>query len=335
MQVQSEACMQCKVVMLGSASTGKTSIIRRQVNNTFDYHVKPTLGAGLSFTIIKVDPNSSFSNLTKLQASPQPFATSSSLADLSTNSTILPNSSLNKNSNKTSSNKIDVKLNIWDTAGQENYRSLARIYYRDSQAAIIVFDVTNKNSFNDVGFWINELRSLQDKCSIFIVGNKIDLSEASSNNDDELKEDENQNKQDVITETKEIENEKGEDHIPHDRQVSYEQGFEFAKRNNAFYFETSAKTGKGVAELFEAVANRFVITKRDPNLLKRSASSTTFSSSSKKNKRSRNSTDDNSDDNDDEIMPYNSGSNKGVINFVDTNNADNSEKNGNRSNCCS
>ena len=334
MQVQSEACMQCKVVMLGAASTGKTSIIHRQVNNTFDYHVKPTLGAGLSFTIIKVDPNPTFSNSPKLQGSLQPYAATSSLNDLSTNQTILPNSSLNKNSNKVSNNKINVKLNIWDTAGQENYRSLAKIYYRDSQVAIIVFDVTNKNSFDDVQFWINELHSLQDKCSIFIVGNKIDLAESPSN-DDATKKNENKNLNNINDQHENLEiqeEEEEDDQKQFDRQVSHEQGIELARKNNAFYFETSAKTSKGVAELFDAVANRFVITKRDPNIFKRSASAAAFASSSKKGKRLKNG----DDDSDDEIMPYNSTANKGVINVVDTNNdADNSEKNGNRSDCCS
>lgn len=326
MQVQSEACMQCKVVMLGSASAGKTSIIHRQVNNTFNFHVKPTLGAGLSSTIIKADPNPSFSNSPGALASLLPY---SSLADLAANSTILPNSSVNKNSSKTNSNKIDVKLNIWDTAGQESYRSLARIYYRDSQAAIIVFDITNKNSFDDVDFWINELRSLQDKCSIFIVGNKRDLVEppTDQNATSDEKENESENKEADNSEIKEEEENK-----IYERQVTYEQGHELARRNNAIYFETSAKTGKGIPELFEAVANRFVITKRDPNLLKRSSSSTAYMSS-KKGKKLKNSND---VDSDDEILPYNSGSNKGVINVVDTNNdIENSEKNGNRSDCCS
>ena len=270
MQVQSEACMQCKVVMLGSASTGKTSIIHRQVNNTFNRQVKPTLGAGLSYTIIKVDPNTNFSNHPNSTTSLHPVSVSSSLADLSTNSTILPNSSLNKSSNRANNNKIDVKLNIWDTAGQESYRSLARIYYRDSQAAIIVFDVTN--------FWINELRSLQDKCSIFIVGNKLDLVEPPSDTENTQIESENQNLNNQDGDPKNETNGEEEENKILERQVTYQQGHELANRNNAIYFETSAKTGKGVSELFEAVANRFVITKRDPNLLKRSMSATAIAS---------------------------------------------------------
>lgn len=327
MQVQSEACMQCKVVMLGSASAGKTSIIHRQVNNTFNLNVKPTLGAGLSFTIIKVDPNPNFSSSSTLSTSFRPCTGSSSLADLTANSTILPNSSLNKNSNKPNNNKIDVKLNIWDTAGQENYRSIACIYYRDSQAAIIVFDITNKNSFDDVEFWINELRSLQDKCSIFIVGNKLDLVEPPLDKDATPKEDEVQN-HNLNEEDNDSKNE-NEENKTYERQVTYEEGRELARKNNAIYFETSAKTGKGIAELFEAVANRFVITKRDPNLLKRSASAAVMSSS-KKGKKVKG-----DDSDDDEILPYNSGTNKGVINVVDTNNdAESSEKNG-KSDCCS
>jgi len=66
-----------------------------------------------------------------------------------------------------------MTLNIWDTAGQEKFRSIAPIYYRNAKVAIIVFDVSREinTSFKSIDYWIKHL----DECKIFIIGNKIDL----------------------------------------------------------------------------------------------------------------------------------------------------------------
>ncbi|CAI8014175.1 Ras-related protein Rab-21 [Geodia barretti] len=69
-----------------------------------------------------------------------------------------------------------IQLAIWDTAGQERYHALGPIYYRDSQGAIIVYDITDEDSFHKARNWIKELkRMLGDKVTLCIVGNKIDL----------------------------------------------------------------------------------------------------------------------------------------------------------------
>ena len=68
-----------------------------------------------------------------------------------------------------------VKLQMWDTAGQENFISLIRTYYKDVAGALIVFDVCDRRTFNRVKFWYNELkRNSGDDYPILIVGNKID-----------------------------------------------------------------------------------------------------------------------------------------------------------------
>ena len=73
-------------------------------------------------------------------------------------------------------NSINYNFEIWDTAGQERFRSLAPMYYRGAKAALIVFDVTNNESFKNTKRWINELRKHADKNIIIVlVGNKIDL----------------------------------------------------------------------------------------------------------------------------------------------------------------
>ena len=114
-------------------------------------------------------------------------------------------------------NKKKIKIQIWDTAGQENFRSITRAYYKNSVCALIVYDITNRSSFENIISWIEDCKGQSPK-SIFIilVGNKNDLE--------------------------------------NERQVSYEEGLEFAKNNNIVFFETSAKTGKNISELFQTSA---------------------------------------------------------------------------------
>eukprot|EP01138_Halocafeteria_seosinensis_P005349 gb/GECG01005468.1/.p1 GENE.gb/GECG01005468.1/~~gb/GECG01005468.1/.p1 ORF type:complete len:180 (+),score=20.44 gb/GECG01005468.1/:1-540(+) len=73
---------------------------------------------------------------------------------------------------------VTVKYEIWDTAGQERYRSLAPMYYRGAGAAIVVYDITNKESFDGAKSWITELQRRGDKnCIIALAGNKSDMAE--------------------------------------------------------------------------------------------------------------------------------------------------------------
>lgn len=70
-----------------------------------------------------------------------------------------------------------VKLQIWDTAGQESFRSITRAYYRGSAAALLVFDVTNRSSFESIGHWLKEARlNTSPQVTIAMVGNKVDLA---------------------------------------------------------------------------------------------------------------------------------------------------------------
>ena len=72
--------------------------------------------------------------------------------------------------------KNDIEVQIWDTAGQEQYRSLGPIYYRSSAGAIVVFDITNKKSFDDLEEWISVFkREAGERTIVVVVGNKTDL----------------------------------------------------------------------------------------------------------------------------------------------------------------
>lgn len=120
----------------------------------------------------------------------------------------------------------DVKVQIWDTAGQEKYRSLAPMYYHDADAAIVVFSVTDRQSFENVPSWIEELNEQIDSCpAIYIVGNKCDMD---------------------------------------DREVLLATGQALATESNAKeYFETSAKSGQNINELFWMVASDYLARKSE------------------------------------------------------------------------
>ena len=119
------------------------------------------------------------------------------------------------------SNGSAVKLHIWDTSGQERFRAMTNLYYRDAQVAILTYDVTNESSFTGIEFWIKELKYKveNDNMILCLVGNKCDV------NEDE-------------------------------RKVSTNRGKNFADENNMLFFETSAKNGDGVKDLFVTIANK-------------------------------------------------------------------------------
>lgn len=114
---------------------------------------------------------------------------------------------------------VVVKFEIWDTAGQERYHSLAPMYYRGAQAAIVMYDITNKDSFVRAQNWIAELqKQASPNIIIALAGNKTDLENI--------------------------------------RAVSLEDGRAYAEENHLLFMETSAKSAVNVAELFTAIAQK-------------------------------------------------------------------------------
>ncbi|XP_032836172.1 ras-related protein Rab-6A isoform X2 [Petromyzon marinus] len=110
-----------------------------------------------------------------------------------------------------------VRLQLWDTAGQERFRSLIPSYIRDSTVAVVVYDVTNVNSFQQTSKWIDDVRTERGSdVIIMLVGNKTDLADK--------------------------------------RQVSIDEGERKAKELNVMFIETSAKAGYNVKQLFRRVA---------------------------------------------------------------------------------
>ncbi len=118
--------------------------------------------------------------------------------------------------NITLDNQI-FRIQIWDTAGQENFRSITRAYYKNCVCAMVVYDITNKKSFDNVQNWIKDVITNSPKTVLIIlIGNKIDLIDK--------------------------------------RQVSFDDGQEFAINQGIIFMETSAKTGDGVEEIFKKSA---------------------------------------------------------------------------------
>ena len=115
----------------------------------------------------------------------------------------------------------NIRIQIWDTAGQEAFRSITRSYYKNSTCALIVYDITSRKTFDNVTLWLKEC---QDMCYkdvlICLIGNKSDLEGR--------------------------------------RIVSFEEGQKFADDNNLLFFETSAKNGNNIQEIFNESATNLV-----------------------------------------------------------------------------
>ncbi|KAK2539564.1 Rab21 [Columba guinea] len=183
-----------KVVLLGEGCVGKTSLVLRYCENKFnDKHITTLqvywVWCGIYGKVI--------ATLIAIEAS---FLTKK----------------LNIGGKR-------VNLAIWDTAGQERFHALGPIYYRDSNGAILVYDITDEDSFQKVKNWVKELRKmLGNEICLCIVGNKIDLEK--------------------------------------ERHVSVQEAETYAESVGAKHYHTSAKQNKGIEELFLDLCKRMIET---------------------------------------------------------------------------
>ena len=113
-----------------------------------------------------------------------------------------------------------ITLDIWDTAGQEKFRSLNKIFFKEAEIAFLVYDITKKETFDELkGFWVEQVRTFSSENVLFaVVGNKADLY------------------------TKE--------------EVNENMGQEFADQINGVFAQTSAKHGTGINDLFQTVVEK-------------------------------------------------------------------------------
>ena len=106
-----------------------------------------------------------------------------------------------------------IKLQLWDSAGNEQFRSITKCYYKGTSGVIIVYDVTDVNSFNNIKTWVNDIKENSDNMPFILVGNKTDL----------------------------------------DRKIPYEQAKELADSLNIEYIETSSKNNKNIEKVFMTI----------------------------------------------------------------------------------
>ncbi|RMY74019.1 hypothetical protein D0862_14193, partial [Hortaea werneckii] len=225
-----------KLVLLGEAAVGKSSLVLRFVNNDFQPNKEPTIGA--AFLTQKCQ---------------------------------LPSRT--------------IKFEIWDTAGQERFASLAPMYYRNAQSALVVYDVTKKSSLTKARHWVAELqRQASPGIVIALVGNKKDLCEDEDDESEGLgnAEGAQQQQQDDGEDQQQQrggsgeggEEEEGQDKPQQQqksssssaaapaaddetktRKISVQEAQAYADEEGLLFFETSAKSGLNVNEVFTAIAN--------------------------------------------------------------------------------
>ncbi|KAJ1979031.1 Vacuolar protein sorting-associated protein 21 [Dimargaris xerosporica] len=152
-----------------------------------------------------------------------------------------------------------IKFEIWDTAGQERFYSLAPMYYRNAHAAMVVFDVTKAGSLTKAKSWVKELqRQANLNAVIALVGNKVDLVQPLSAGDDgDTDAGSATANQDAMDETEAAAAvASAQAAAPEARQVSTEEAEAYASEAGLMYFETSAKTGQGIEQLFMEIAKK-------------------------------------------------------------------------------
>jgi Ras-related protein Rab-18 len=156
-----------KLLLIGDSNVGKSSIIKRFVDDEFNENLPATIGMDYDVKMMDIESKR-------------------------------------------------VQVTIWDTSGQEKFRSLSSSYYRGTEGIILVYDVTNRESFDNIKYWVNEinLHSTKDNNIILLIGNKID-------------------KNNIV--------------------ISKHEGEDMAKNNGMLFIETSAKTEIGITQAFNEV----------------------------------------------------------------------------------
>ena len=124
--------------------------------------------------------------------------------------------------------KRNVKLQIWDTAGQERYMAINKSLFQKVQGIILMYDLTNRDSFEHVTNWLNLIKQTVTSKTVILVANKLDLEEEK-------------------------------------RIVSVEEGEKIAKDNNILFFEGSGSTGQNVDKIFTAIAESIYTDLMDDN----------------------------------------------------------------------
>ena len=171
-----------KIILIGDSNVGKTNIISRYCNNSFNYNSRYTIGIDFSTKLIQIE------------------------------------------------DKI-VKIQIWDTAGQEKYRAIMPSYYRNCSGILIIFDITNEQSFDNVSKWYDEVLKncgTDKDYKTMLIGNKSDLNDK--------------------------------------RIISYSTARTFANKNRMLYIETSALNSVNINDAIMKFIHHIYINTLSPSL---------------------------------------------------------------------
>ena len=171
-----EDLLKLKLIVVGNQNTGKSCILNRFVNETFEENYQATIGLDFQSKNITIHDQ-------------------------------------------------DVRLILYDTAGQEKFRSLIPMYIREAQIILFIYDVSDRESFDSIPKWIQDVLDVKNTEPVLVlIGNKIDLEK--------------------------------------ERKVTYEEGKRFAEQNNFIFQEVSAKTGNNFdilfeVQIYESIYNKF------------------------------------------------------------------------------
>jgi len=211
-----------KLVCIGDSGCGKSSLTIRLCEGRFVTHHDVTIGVEFGSRIVPVGPPHSNSNAPSSIPPPSDGSISAGLPE--------PRTKPSTNSPPADRQK-HMKLSLWDTAGQETYKSVTRSYFRGASGALLVFDLSRKQTFQHAIDWLNDLRQIAEPdIVVVLVGNKADLAKPGA-----------------------VDGDAGENK----REVTREEAEEWARRNGVLeYVETSAKSGENVEKAFMRVAER-------------------------------------------------------------------------------
>lgn len=195
-----------KLVCIGDSGCGKSSLTIRLCEGRFSPHHDVTIGVEFGSRIVPVGPPHT-----------QPPSASDGDGDGAAEGGGLPHP-------RRDTPQKHMKLSLWDTAGQETYKSVTRSYFRGASGALLVFDLSRRQTFQHVTDWLNDLRQIAEPdIVVVLVGNKADLTQLEQNK----------------------------------REVTREEAEDWARRNGVLeYVETSAKSGENVEKAFMRVAER-------------------------------------------------------------------------------
>ncbi|KAK3683581.1 GTP-binding protein rab2 [Podospora appendiculata] len=248
-----------KLVCIGDSGCGKSSLTIRLCEGRFVAHHDVTIGVEFGSRIVPVGPPHS-------SDAPRPLAPSSPLSedDTTVNTSSTPTATLAATNGGLPKPRTisppaaalppqkHMKLSLWDTAGQETYKSVTRSYFRGASGALLVFDLSRRQTFQHVTDWLNDLRQIAEPdIVVVLVGNKADLAQSDSDPD-------SSNPLDDVTPRNPAEKPAAAAAAAKNkREVTKLEAEEWARQNGVLeYVETSAKSGENVEKAFMRVAER-------------------------------------------------------------------------------